>query len=130
MARQCSMDGVIEQYGEDDGMMGGVEPQLMGRSQMGWNPHRKLMRAIQSRRIGLRGDAGDYYNIGAIEQFSGVEPQLMGDADFGAIEQFSGEDDGMMGGALDMLTKPFLGPVNALHVIAFAAGYMLGKKMK
>lgn len=41
-------------------------------------------------------DFGDA-DFGAIEQFSGVEPLLMGNADFGAIEQFSGADADMLG---------------------------------
>ncbi len=56
-------------------MLMGVEPMLMGEADFG------------------DADFGDA-DFGAIEQFSGVEPQLMGsqlgDADFGAIEQFSG----------------------------------------
>jgi hypothetical protein len=67
--------------------------------------------------------------MGAIEQFSGVEPLLMGeadfgDADFGAIEEFDGEDDGMMGGLMDTLKSPM-----GMAALAIG-GYYLWKKMK
>lgn len=60
-------------------MLMGVEPLLMGDADFG------------------DADFGDA-DFGAIEQFSGVEPLLMGQsADFGAIEQFSGHDAASLG---------------------------------
>lgn len=57
----------------------GVEPLMMGEADFG------------------DADFGDA-DFGAIEQFSGVEPLLMGQsADFGAIEQFSGHDAASLG---------------------------------
>lgn len=80
----------------------------------------------------LMGDAGDYYNIGAmqmgaIEQFSGVEPLLMGEADFGDADFGDadfGEDDGMMGGLMDTLKSPM-----GMAALAIG-GWFLWKKMK
>lgn len=61
--------------------MAGVEPVLMG---------------VEPLLMG-EADFGDA-DFGAIEQFSGVEPMLMGSsADFGAIEQFSGHDAASLG---------------------------------
>lgn len=75
-------------------MLMGVEPQLMGEADFG---------AVQLHGDADFGDAdfgdadfGDA-DFGAIEEFSGVEPQLMGSADFGSIEQFSGHDAASLG---------------------------------
>lgn len=62
-----------------------------------------------------------------LSMMAGVEPALMGDADFGEVQMY-GEDDGMMGGAIDFLKTPTGMALGAIIAIVGFVAYQKYKK--